>query len=146
MRFDQFHRLRPVTGMFIRSPESHGLALGAQYNHRLCVGGPQQGPPLLERDPLRLVILERRPALCHAARVGVLDHHARRSAQQAREPGRRRRVEHVVVGQRLALKRRRAARERAALGFAGDRPGSEKYHFEKRASDPGPAAFRYQGT
>ncbi len=60
--------------------------------------------------------LEERRALRRAARVRVLDDHARRAAEQPRDGRRRRGVEDVVVRQRLALERRRAGRERPVIG------------------------------
>ena len=66
----------------------------------------------------RLPGLQERRPLGGAAGVRVLHDHARRTAELARDPGRSGRVEDVVVGQGLALERRRAQREwaRFAVG------------------------------
>ena len=64
----------------------------------------------------RLPCRNRRVALGRAARIGVLDDDAARAPQRARESRGGRRVEHVVVGQLLALEGRLAGRERARFG------------------------------
>ena len=80
----------------------------------------QRHDPTERRDRIarqrRLPRLEERQALRRAARVGVLDDDAARAAERTPQRGRSRGVEDVVVGQRLALQRRLAGRERAVGG------------------------------
>ncbi len=72
----------------------------------------------------RLPRLDERRAFRGAARVHVLHDHAGRAVEGAGDRGCRRRVEDVVVRERLALERRGAGRERAVGGRWPRRGGS----------------------
>ena len=90
---------------------------------------------------------ERRP-LGRAARVGVLDDDDARPAQRPPERRRGGRVEHVVVGQRLALERRaarrRTGRRRASTPVAGSgRPAGAG---SRRSAASRPSRGRWSAT
>ena len=112
-RQDRERRRRRTPGATTTSRKIETSALGdrrvdrpgerdhaAEGRHR--VAGQRRLPRLEERRPFR-----------GAARVRVLDDDAGRPAQRAAERRGRRRVEDVVVRERLALERRLAGRERA---------------------------------